>query len=415
MDWLETHEKEELPTIGMADLEGKTVVLRLDLNSPMVGNRILDVSRFLAHLKTLRDLADSKVVILAHQSRPGKSDFTTLEAHALKLGDILGRDVYYVDDIFGNRALERIKNLQPGEILLLENVRFYSEEVCVLSPEHHAKTHLVRRLSGVSDVYVNDAFSASHRPHASIVGFPPVLPSFAGWLMEKEISALARVMGSKESKIFILGGAKIDDSVKVMRNILENKIASKVILTGLMANYCLMLKGFNIGTKGEDLVNSAKSNVNDDVVRKLLGKYDNVIMLPVDVGVLDGEERKEIKIEELKDDHVIMDIGVESIARFSEEIQQYYISVINGPAGVFEDERFSLGTFELLRSMCKTSFSFVGGGHISTAAKMAGLERKITHVSTGGGASLLFLSGEPLIGVEMIKKYWNEKWKKKFS
>jgi len=381
----------------------------------MVENKILDLTRFMSHIPTLKALEDSTIIIISHQSRPGKSDFTTLEPHAKKLGELLGKDVRYIDDIFGSRAIDAIKNSDPGDIILLENIRFYSEETLNQNPEKHAETHLVRKLSKVTEFYVNDAFSASHRPHASIIGFPPVLPSYIGLLMKKELSAISRVMKGDGEKLFILGGAKIDDSIMVMKNVLERKIADRVILTGLVANYCMMVRGDKIGRKNEKIVRDSVTGTDDSDTERFLKKFGRKIVFPEDVAVLRRGERKEVSLKELRDDDVIYDIGVESIAKFVDEIKSHDISVMNGPAGVFEDERFALGTFELLRAMTQTSFSFIGGGHISTAAKMAGVDGKLDHVSTGGGASILLLSGEPLIGIETIKTYWNKKWKKLFS
>ncbi len=381
----------------------------------MVGEKILDLTRFVSHIPTLKALEDSAIVILTHQSRPGKSDFTTLEPHAERLGDLLGRDVRYVDDIFGSRAIELIKRSGSGDVILLENIRFYSEETLNQPPEKHAETHLVRKLSRVADFYVNDAFSASHRPHASIIGFPPVLPSYIGLLMEKELSAISKIMEGDGNKLFILGGAKVDDSIKVMKNVLERKIADRVILTGLVANYCIMVKGQRLGRKNEKIVRDSAGEADQSAIKKLLKKYGDKISFPEDVAVLRDGERKEVPLGKLRDDDVIYDVGIESIAKFVEEIKSHDISVMNGPAGVFEDERFSLGTFELLRAMTKTRFSFIGGGHISTAARMAGVDGRIDHVSTGGGASILLLSGERLVGIETIRTYWNKKWKKRFS
>ncbi len=394
-----------IPTLDDIEYSGRKVLLRVDINSPIVESRILDTTRFESHYETLKELENSAVAILAHQSRPGKDDFTTLEAHAEVLERIVGREVEYLDEIFSSCVIRRVKRLKPGEIVLLENVRFYSEEQLKRTPEEHANCLMVKKLAPLFDLYVNDAFSASHRPHASLIGFPPVMPSVAGRLVEKEVRALSKALRSEGSKIFILGGAKIEDSVKVLKNVLENGIADKVALTGVVANYFLKLSGFKLGEENEKIIEENKDGVSDEEMKKLLEKYKNKIILPVDVAVDANGEREDVKLEEFRGG-MIKDIGFETISILVEEIPKYDIAVINGPAGVFEEEVFATGTVEVLKAVAKASYSVVGGGHIATAARLFGIARKIDHISTGGGASIRFLSGENLVALEVLKKYW---------
>ena len=404
---------EELPTLSDVNYDGKSVLMRIDINAPIVNSEILDTTRFKSHAGTIKELENTKLVLIAHQSRPGKEDFTTLEKHAEVLSKIINKDVVYVDELFSSRVLKKIREMNVGDVILLENVRFYSEETLKKTPEEHARSHIVARLSKYFDLYVNDAFSASHRAQASLVGFPVVLPSVIGRLVEREVTALSKALKSEGSKIFILGGAKISDSVKVLKNVLLNRIADKVILTGVVANYFLMLSGIDIGERNAKIVEDNKEDVNDEEMEKILEKFGEKILLPRDFAVeLDGE-RRDLSIDEfLKMDEkpLIKDIGIETIREFADVISNYDIAVINGPAGVFEEEDFALGTFEILRAVSKTKFSVVGGGHISTAARLAGLENRVSHISTGGGASIRFLSGEKLVALEVIKKYWREKW-----
>jgi phosphoglycerate kinase len=357
----------------------------------------------------LREFEDSKLVIMAHQSRPGKKDFTTLESHAKVLSRLFGRTIHYIDEIFSSRVIEEIEKSEKGEVLLLENVRFYSEEQLKRNSEEHAESIMVSKLKNYFDLFVNDAFSASHRANASLIGFPPILPSVVGRLVEKEIGALSKALYSKGSKIFILGGAKIKDSVKVMKNVLEKGIAEKVVLTGVVATYFLMLDGKNIG-KNKKVVEENKENVDDKEMLKILKKHREKIILPVDFGVEIDGKRSDVSIDDLHDK--IMDIGINTISILSEVIPEYDVAVINGPAGVFEDERFGLGTFEVLKAVSNAQYSIVGGGHISSAAKMIGIHREMDHVSTGGGACIRFLSGEKLVALEVIREYWNKKWSK---
>jgi len=404
---------EDLPTLDDVDCSGKTVLVRLDVNSPMINSTILDTLRIESHIPTLQELENSAVVLLAHQSRPGKKDFTTLESHAKELSRILGKDIEYIDECFSSRVLKRIKKIKKGDMIMLENVRFYSEERLKRSPEEHSTSFLVQRLYPNFDCFVNDAFSASHRSHASIVGFPPVLPSVVGRLVEKEVSALSKVLKGGGRKVFVLGGAKIEDSVRVMKNVLERKIAEKVILTGIAGNYFLMISGVEIGEVNRAVVEDSKNGVNDDEMKKFYEKYKDRIVLPVDAAIEDGGKRRDVELEDI-DNKKILDIGLNTISIIKEIIPQYDVAVINGPAGVFEDERFALGTFETLKAVSKAGFSVVGGGHVSTAARMLGIARKISHVSIAGGACIRFLSGEKLIALEVIKKYWKNKWHAKF-
>ena len=403
---------EGLPTLDDIHFSGKNIILRVDVNAPIVNSTILDTTRFESHIPTLEELDNCKVVILAHQSRAGKKDFTTLEAHAKILSRLLGREVEYIDEVFGSCAINRIKEKKRGYILL-ENVRFYAEETLKRTPEEHSNSLIVQRLAPLFDFYVNDAFSASHRSQASLVGFPPVLPSVVGRLVEKEIKALSTALKSDDSKIFILGGAKISDSVKVMKNVLTKNIAEKVAITGVVANYFLMLDGKRLGDANEKVVEENKEGINDEEMQELLKKYREKMILPVDLGVEVEGRREDISVEGFNGDGRIMDVGVNTISVLAEEIPKYGVAVINGPAGVFEDERFSLGTFEILKSVAEAEFSVVGGGHISTAARLIGIDKKMSHVSTGGGASIRFLSGEKLPALEVIREYWEKKWSKR--
>ena len=219
-------------------LEGKTVLVRVDINSPMgKQNEILDDKRFKMHLPTLRELENSKTVLLAHQSRAGKSDFTTMETHAARFSELLGRAVLYVEDIFGREARSKIAEMVNGDVILLENVRFFSEETLKRTAMEHAGSHLVQKLAPLADVFINDAFSVAHRAHLSVIGFTEVLPSLAGRLMDREIEALDKVLVDIERpSLFVLGGVKAPDSIDVAQNVLKSGAADSVIFTGAVAN-----------------------------------------------------------------------------------------------------------------------------------------------------------------------------------
>ncbi|MEM2189929.1 MAG: phosphoglycerate kinase [Archaeoglobaceae archaeon] len=398
----------ELPTLDDIDGKQKSILLRVDINAPIVNSTILDTTRFESHLPTIRELEDREIVILAHQSRPGRRDFTTLEEHAKVLSKLLGREVEYLDEIFSKRVLERIKNMKSGDILLLENVRFYSEEQLDRTAEEHASCLMVKRLKDCFDAFVNDAFSAFHRSHASLVGFIPVLPTYIGRLAEKEINALSKGLRKGDKIAFVLGGAKIKDPIKVMKNVLENGIAEKVFLTGVVANYFLYLSGKEIGEENLKIIEENKENVKDEEAKKLLEKHKDKIMLPIDFGVEISGVREDLSIEEFKGRGIIKDIGVETMSEFSKMIPEFDTVVINGTAGVYEDSKFSIGTYEILKAVSKAKFSIVGGGHSASAVNMFGLSDKVSHVSIAGGACVRFLSGEKLPVIEKIKEYWGK-------
>lgn len=392
-------------TIDDIDTKGKTVLCRLDLNSPMDPNGvILDDSRFRSHILTLKELDDSKVVILSHQSRPGKSDFTTMEPHTRQLSKLMKRNIIYIDDIFGSHAIETIRKMKKGEIIMLENTRFYSEESLERSPKDHRKTHMVRRLAAVSDIFLNDAFSVSHRSHLSVTGFTDILPSIAGRVMEKEIDSLNRGMScSERTCIYVLGGTKVDDSIKVTKNVLERGCADRVLVTGVVANVFLAASGVNIGTPNLSFIDKQGYLPQIEIARELLRRFPEKIGLPIDVALNKNDERIEEKVENINPELLIHDIGIETMVKFSQEISSARTVVMNGPAGVFENESFALGTNELIKAGAKSGFSVIGGGHIAAAAEQMGISNRFSHVSTGGGACIDFLAGEKLPGIEALK------------
>lgn len=388
-------------TLDDFDLENKTLLVRLDLNSPMSDGEIRDDTRFRRHLETLKMLENSKSIALAHQSRPGKSDFTTLAPHAKKLSDLLGKEVRYVDDIFGTHAIDSIKALRTGETLLLENVRFYSEESIEQSPSDHAKTHLVKKLSPYADMYINDALSVSHRSHASIVGFPFVLPSVAGKLMEEEVTMLDKVLSEGKDRSFLLGGDKVDDSLRVIKNVISDD-RNKVFVAGAVANLLLIAAGIDVGEPSMEFLRKMNYLHEVDEARNLLS--NNNLALPTDLAISKNGKREEINVKDLPTDYPICDIGSNTIAKFSEELSSSEMVVVNGPAGVFKTEEFAYGTLETLRAASNAKLSVAGGGSTARAIRKLGMEDKITHISSGGGACIMYLSGEKLPGIEILKE-----------
>jgi phosphoglycerate kinase len=397
----------QIGTIRELGCNGKTVLLRLDLNSPIdpTSNIILDDKRFREHLPTIRALSDSRVVIVTHQSRPGKKDFTTLEAHAEKLTSLLGKTVKYVDSIFGRHAREAVHAMNVGDVLMLENVRFNAEENLTLKPEEAKKTHLVKKLSSMADVFVNDAFGTAHRSQPTIVGLPLVMRSAGGLLMEKEVTTLSRVFSGAPRPVYmVLGGTKVDDSIDVARHVLANGIADRVMVIGVVANVFLIAAGYNIGKPSTQLIAQLKYQPEIEKAKEILSHYQERVVIPESVAVRQDNHRVEYPIDRIPEDTPVLDLGVDSIASFVGALKKAGTVVFNGPAGVFEDADFATGTYELLRAASQVEFSVVGGGHTAVVIDKLGIEQDFTHISTGGGACIEFLTGKKLPAVDALEQ-----------
>jgi phosphoglycerate kinase len=394
-------------TIRDLGAEGKTVLLRLDLNSPIdpTSNLILDDKRFREHLPTIHALEKSRVVIVTHQSRPGKKDFTTLEAHAEKLEHLLGKPVLYVDSIFGSHARQAVKAMKPGEVIMLENVRFNAEENLTLKPEEAKKTHLVKKLSSMGDVFVNDAFGTAHRSQPTVVGLPMVMRSAGGLLMEKEVSHLSRVFsGAPRPVCMVLGGTKVDDSIDVARHVLDNGIADQVIVIGVVANVFLVAAGYRIGKPSLQLIAQLKYEPEILKAKEILARYRDRVVMPESVAVRQDNHRVEYTIDKIPDDAPVLDLGMDAVATLVQAIRKAGTVVFNGPAGVFEDADFATGTYELLKAASKVEFSVVGGGHTAAVIEKLGMENDFTHISTGGGACIEFLTGKKLPAIDALEQ-----------
>jgi phosphoglycerate kinase len=310
-----------------------------------------------------------------------------------------------VDDIFGTYAKTQIASMEDGDVIMLENVRFYSEESLERTPAEHASTYLVKKLTPFVDIFLNDAFAVSHRSHLSVVGFTEVLPSGAGRVMEKELVSLERgVKGGERPSIFVLGGAKVDDSLRVAENVLANGGADRVLLTGVVANVALAASGVNIGKANMDFIKSQGYENQIEKAKSILAKFKDKVGLPIDVALNDNKKRIEEPVSELDSDSLpINDIGLETIVEFASEIENAKTVVLNGPAGVSEIADFALGTHEIIKAAVKSDFSIIGGGHISAEVAHLGLGHRFSHISTGGGACIDYLAGVKLPGVEAMK------------
>lgn len=392
-------------TLDDLDAEGAALGVRVDINSPMDGDGLDDDARLRAHVETIAELCrrDARVALLAHQGRPGGEEFTDLRAHADRLDELLGFPVAYSDSTFTADARERIAGLESGSAILLENTRFYSEEYMSFDPEAAAETYLVERLAPALDAYVNDAFATSHRRQPSIVGFPELLEPYAGRVMERELDVLGNIAESPEPRVYVLGGAKVDDSIEVARSVLERGLADSVLTAGIVGNAFLLADGVSLGAASAGVVNErshdAVKNAGD-----LLDDFSHRIYMPRDVAVERGDDRHELDLEELPSDSPAMDVGARTVAAYAEILDDAGTAILNGPAGVFEDDRFETGTLELYKSATRADTSIVGGGDTASALRKLGLLEGFDHVSTGGGAALQMLTGDTLVGVEALDR-----------
>ncbi len=403
------------------DYYDKTVFLRVDLNSPVKDGRIISDARFRGVLPTILYLLehDAKVVIGTHQSKPYKGDYITTKQHAEILSRLLGTNVEYVEDVFGKYARDKIKSLNPGEALILENLRFIAEEIQYKPIEECEKTFFVKKLSPLIDYVVNDAFAAAHRSQPSLVGFARVKPMTMGFLMEREIKAIRKAYESTESpKVYVLGGAKVEDSLKVAQNALKNSKADFILTGGLVGHVFTLAKGYDLGEANIEFMDKKGLVKFVDLAEEILNEFYPQIRTPVDFAVDYKGERLEIDLlsdeKRFFDEYLILDIGSRTVEKYREILQKAKIIVANGPMGVFEREEFAIGTVGVFRSIGESpAFSVVGGGHSIASIYQYNI-KGINHVSTGGGAMLAFFAGEKLPVLEAFKISY-EKFKNKIK
>jgi len=402
----------EFLTLDDVDVTGKTVLVRVDINSPLdpKSGRILSDARIREHLATLRDLREAKVALLAHQGRPGKADCVPLESHAERMASLLGRPVRYIDSLVGSTARDAIRGLKPGEVVVLENTRFYAEEDAFAdaSIEKMGKSHLVQRLAPLAQYFVLDAFAAAHRAQPSIVGFCDALPNVAGRVVERELAMLGRALTSEERpKIAIFGGIKADDSLAVTRHMLERGVVDRVLTTGAVALLFLDARGVDIGKPTRAVLEKEIDAYAEQVAvaKQVVARFRERIEVPTDLALNVEGKRVEIPVQELPADHPVQDIGLETIGHFATVIASAKTIFMNGPAGVFELAPFATGTREIFGAVADAdAFTVIGGGHTVAVAEALGLERKFDHVSTGGGALINYLAGRRLPLVEALKR-----------
>ncbi len=397
-------------TLDDFQVKDKVVLVRVDFNSEIDPNtkKVTSDVRIRAHAEsTIKELAEkgAKTVILAHQGRKGDPDYTPLKEHAALLGKILKCPVQYVDDVFGPKAQAAIKALKGGEILVLENVRSWDGETKTKTVDEAAKTDLVKNLAPLADLFVNDAFAAAHRGHASMVGFTAVLPSAAGRIMERELKSLSRALEQPEHPcIYVMGGAKADDALEISKYVLDNGIADYVLVGGVTSQLFLSSKGVDLGKKTMDFLAKKELTQFMPGIKALLAKYPDKIILPKDVALDDGGKRKEIAVAKLPTELSIFDIGKKTVSKFADLISKANAIVVSGPMGVYENKEFNYGTKGVFTAIAESkAFSLAGGGNTIAAIQEYGLSKKIGYISTAGGALIEFLMGKKLPGVVALE------------
>jgi phosphoglycerate kinase len=386
------------------------VLCRLDLNSPVEDGTVQDNRRFDRHAETVRELSEAghRVALLAHQGRPGRDTFVTLEQHADILSEHAGVDVEYVPDTYGEAALDAIHALEPGDVILLENARMVEEELPEEDPATKAETEFVQTLAPEFDAYVNDAYSAAHRSHASLVGFARVLPSYAGRVMETEYEANTAI-ASREfdgDVTMVVGGTKATDVIGVMEALGEK--VDTFCLGGVAGELFLRAAGHPVGRDVDAELFDEQWEANGETVEAMLDERGDAIELATDLAYEDEDgERAEVAVADIEaKDTDYLDVGSETVAAYEPIIRDSDAVFVKGALGVFEDERFADGTVGVLEAIAETDcFSVVGGGDTSRAIEMYGMdEDDFSHVSIAGGAYIRALTGEELVAVAELER-----------
>lgn len=382
------------------DLNNKKVIIRVDFNVPISNRQITDDNRIRESLKTIKYAIENnaKVILLSHLGRIKEEkdlEENNLDVVAIKLSELLFQPVKFIDKTRGEEVEEAINNMQPRDVILLQNTRYED-----LDGEKESKNdpELGKYWASLGDVFINDAFGTSHRAHASNVGIASNLPNGIGFLVKKELDAMLPVMSNPESPfIIILGGSKVKDKIGLINNLINR--ADHILIGGGMAYTFLKAKGKNIG-------NSLVDEENKEYVNELLENYGDKLILPVDtITSITVDGKNEIKVSDFKDiepNDIGVDIGPKTVELFKTYIKDSKTVIWNGPMGIFEIDKFSKGTKEILNALVGNRTVIIGGGDTASAAINMGFKDDFTHISTGGGASLEMLSGNPLPGINII-------------
>ena len=393
-----------LPTLDKFNVKGKTVLLRIDINSPVVNGKVLDNPRFEASSKTIRYLLknNAKITIIAHQGRKDSKDFLPLQQHARILSKYTKHNVRYISDLFGDKAKKEINDLKAGESIILKNVREYEDEINIKS-----KNNRYIKFCKLFDFYVNEAFSVSHREQGSIILPPRYLKSAAGLEFESEIKTLEKFKNKNKRSVFILGGSKVEDYFSLF-NFLKNK-NNKILAAGVLANLFLIAKGYDLGYENKWI----KDNNYIKLVPKLkliYNKYRNQIFLPIDFGLFgDNGRRLDKNLKQIPFKYKIYDIGKETLALFKQKLNNIDYIFMKGPLGFSEIPEFSYPTVDILKYIAiltkrEKIFSLIGGGHLTTTIKNYNIPKNFSYVSLSGGALIKYISGEKLPGIAALTK-----------
>jgi phosphoglycerate kinase len=375
---------------------------------------LADDSRLRKSVPTILELsqAGARTVILAHQGdTEDYRSLVALQPHATRLAQLLGRPVAFLDDIAGPSSVARIKALEPSELLLLNNVRYLTEEVSTftnfvkLSPAQMAQTRLVRNLAPLADCFVCEAIAAAHRSAPSLIGFAEALPAAGGRLFVDELSALTRIKESPARPcVFVLGGSRIADAFSMMEQVLRQGAADWILTSGLTGEVMLLAKGYDLGEPSERLIRDKGLAPFVERAQKLLETYGGQILHPVDLAV-EAEERVEIGLDDLPAERLLVDIGQQTIGRYVKAIQEAVTLFVNGPAGVYEQPLSAMGTRQLWQAVAEApGYSVIGGGDSVAAAGRFGIREGFDYICTSGGGMVRYLSGQPLPVVEALRR-----------
>ena len=406
-----------MKSLEEVDVAGKTVLLRVDINSPIDPDtrRIVNTNRIEKSVPTIAYLLEqgAKLALIAHQGDTlDYQNLMSMQEHVQILSGLLGSTVDYIDDVCGPAAQDKVRALKPGSAVLLGNLRYLSEEISTfetavkLEPPEMLDTYLVRGLAPLIDLYVNDAFAAAHRNAPSMVAFQEIKPTAAGRLLFDEVAALNRVMTQPEHpSVFVLGGAKISDAFGMMQQVLESGTADQILACGITGEIMLLAKGYKLGDAKEQFLKDRDLLTFVPQAESYLLDYGDKILHPLDLAFETNGARQEIGIDDLPAEHLYMDIGTATIAAFEKAISEAKTLFVNGPPGVYENPLFETGTQAIWNAIAKApGYSVIGGGDTVTAATRYVDLDKINYVCTAGGAMVRYLSGKKLPLIAAMEK-----------